>query len=67
MSKQSKVIKRVEKDVPFAKNICTCDLSIAKRGDQEDRLFAQNRQIHDNIRRGLTLIYEFDDNSKKIK
>lgn len=58
--KESKDVKTVKTQVPFAPEYFINDLSINHRGTDEDKAYAFNASLRANIRRGNSVVYKVD-------
>jgi hypothetical protein len=57
-------VKVQDTDVTFDRNVVLKDISLKMKGPKEDLVYAANKGIHVNIRRGLTLL--FDKKTRKV-
>ena len=62
---RDKDIKAVERDAPFNKNFVLYDLSLQGRGTDEDKTYAYSEWHRKHVRRGNTVVEEYNPDGKK--
>lgn len=65
--KEKRTLKVVSSDVGFNANLVIKDISLATKGDEEDKIFGENPFLHKNIRRGNSILEILNEDKKVIE